>query len=164
MILVGMEAINGKTQAKTRFKKVVVIGIRDLWCGVEMKYVNEVSSLLKITNVPWTPEYLLGVSNLRGNIISLVDTGMLLGRDPCVVKSTTRIVVCKSDGIQTGLLVDSMFEIADVDEAAIDTALTSQGTVRAEYISGEFEYNKRIVTVLNMPGIAEKLRTERCSI
>ena len=141
-----------------------MIGIRDLWCGVEMKYVNEVSSLLKITNVPWTPEYVLGVSNLRGNIISIVDTGAILGRGPCVVNPTTRIVICKADNIQTGLLVDSMFEIADVDDAAIDTAQASRGTVRSDYICGEFEYCKRIVTILNLPGITGKLRADRESV
>lgn len=156
-----MEEIISETQSKTSTKKVVVIGIRDLWCAIAMNHVTEVSSLLKITNVPWTREYVLGVSNLRGNIISIVDTGMVLGRDPCIVKPSTRIVVCKSDNIQTGLLVDSMFEIADVDETDIDTSLTYQGTVRAEFISGEFEYDKRIVTILNIKNIAEKLRIDR---
>lgn len=156
-----MEETISEALSKTSFRKVVVIGVRDLWCAIDMKHVTEVSSLLKITNVPWTAEHVLGVSNLRGNIISIVDVGMILGRDPCVLKSTSRIVVCKAENILTGLLADSMFEILDVDEAAIDATVKARGTAMAEFINGEFEYDKRIVTILNMQSIAGKLRADK---
>ncbi len=140
--------------------KIVIVTIRDHWYGINAEYVSEVSRMLQITNVPWTPGYVAGVVNLRGNIHSTVDIGVILGESPVTLDQTKKIVMCKSEDFSTGMIVDEMYEIIDIDENAIEPAISTLDVIRTEYISGVFELSGSVVSLLNLPRIIEKLKSD----
>ena len=66
------------TQSKTE-KKYVIFAIKDLKFGVPVEQISQITEFDKVFSLPNTPDYVLGVINLRGRIISLVHLGNRLG-------------------------------------------------------------------------------------
>lgn len=95
--------------------------------------VREIAPLARITPVPGAPAAILGVWNLRGDVIAAVDLGLLLGLGGAA--EPTRIVVGEDGGVRAGLVVESVTDVGPLPEALepADSALLSA----AALIDGE---------------------------
>lgn len=87
--------------------------------GIETRFVREVARLVRFTPVPGTPGFVLGVTNLRGEILALFDLRQLLGVDSPGVTDLGRIVVLGDQRREFGLLADAASEILYVPGAAL---------------------------------------------
>ena len=76
--------------------------------AVEVRYAREVVVFDEYTIVPLAPAYLLGVANLRGNIMPVVDVRPLLGMAPAVAGHEVRALVIERDAVKIGLLIDAV--------------------------------------------------------
>lgn len=76
--------------------------------AVEVRYAREVVVFDEYTIVPLAPAYLLGVANLRGNIMPVVDVRPLLGMAPAVAGHEVRALVIERDAVKIGLLIDEV--------------------------------------------------------
>ena len=83
--------------------------------AVEVRHAREVVVLDEYTIVPLAPDHLLGVANLRGDIMPLVDIGPLLGRAPAPAGPEARALVVEREGIRVGLLIDEVLGIESLD-------------------------------------------------
>ena len=104
--------------------------------GVDISSVREIVRGQEITKVPGTPECALGVVNLRGRILSVVDLGHRLGLTPSVVSGGSRILVTHLDGLTVGFLVDTATEVMKLPAEAIEPPPTFTDAVAVEYIEG----------------------------
>lgn len=82
--------------------------------GVETKHVREVVRLADCTPVPGTPSYLLGVTNLRGEILAVVDLRELLGLARGTPTDSSRVVVLGADRPEFGVVADEVDELVAV--------------------------------------------------
>jgi purine-binding chemotaxis protein CheW len=101
--------------------------------GIESRFVREVARLTRFTPVPGTPEFVLGVTNLRGEILALFDLRHLLGIVAEGVTDLGRIVVLGEHRREFGLLADAASEILCVPLASL--AQTETAWARA-YVRG----------------------------
>lgn len=85
--------------------------------------VREVLRYTDIAPVPGAPSYVLGIINLRGNVVTVIDTRARFGIPPAEVTDNTRIMIIESDKHVIGILVDSVAEVADLNTADIDDTL-----------------------------------------
>lgn len=101
----------------------VTFKIGDESFGIEVTRAREILNLTHMTQVPQTPEYMLGVINLRGQVVPVVDMRLRLGitandftQDTCVI-----VVEIQSaeDTVVIGLLVDSVCEVLDILDSQI---------------------------------------------
>jgi len=76
--------------------------------AVEVRYAREVVVFDEYTFVPLAPAYLLGVANLRGSIMPVVDVRPLLGMAPAVAGHEVRALVIERDAVKIGLLIDEV--------------------------------------------------------
>jgi purine-binding chemotaxis protein CheW len=76
--------------------------------AVEVRYAREVVVFDEYTTVPLAPAHLLGVANLRGSIMPVVDVRPLLGMTPAVAGHEVRALVAEHDGIKVALLIDEV--------------------------------------------------------
>lgn len=90
--------------------------------GVEILNVREIIALLPITRVPRTPPALLGVLNLRGKVIPVVDLRVRLGMQKAVDAERPCIIVVFARGLQIGVLVDRVSEVVNVAADDVDEA------------------------------------------
>lgn len=125
--------------------------------SIYSEHITELAPPLPIVNVPWTGQHVLGVANLRGNIISVVDIGFLLSGKKMLRTRDSRIVVCRVGELAAGLLVETISEIIPAGNVNIEPALSTISSEKEQYIEGEFEHRGGIVPLLNMEKVRDRL-------
>jgi purine-binding chemotaxis protein CheW len=112
--------------------------------------VREVDRLPAVASVPHVPPWVLGVVNLRGEVLSAVDLGAFLGLDAPHPGREARILACRVPGMEAGLVVES---IKDIRELSDETLRPPSGPVAhrvARYISGVHDDEDRETLVLDV--------------
>lgn len=87
--------------------------------GISIKYVNEIIDLSQITKVPETQDYLIGLINLRGKIIPVIDVRIRFGKEPLEYNDRTCVIVIDVKSTVIGLIVDAIDEVAAFAENEI---------------------------------------------
>jgi purine-binding chemotaxis protein CheW len=118
--------------------------------GVDIFSVREIVRVQEITKVPGAPEFVMGVINLRGRIISVVDLGLQLGQPPTQVGRNSRILVIQLDGVTLGFLVDAATAVMKVAGEAIEPPPEMMGDIKAEYLDGVAKLEGRLAMLLNL--------------
>ena len=79
--------------------------------GIELQYIIEIVSMEQITVVPSLPRYILGIMNLRGKVVPVIDIRLKLNQEPRPFDEKTCINITQIDEMQVGLIVDSVAEV-----------------------------------------------------
>ena len=104
------------TPVERQTEKYLLFQSDNLLFGVSAAAVVEIINNYAITPLPLVPDYLLGVINLRGQIIPILDIRSLLGRMP---QQNTCIIILQAEDNQIGILVDQVEKMVDVDTSSI---------------------------------------------
>ena len=120
--------------------------------GVDIFVVREIVKAQEITSVPGASDYVLGIINLRGKIISVVDLAQRLGLGKSRIDRTSRILVVDLDGFTVGFLVDAATEVLKLPAESIEAAPEElKGSIHDDYLEGVGKLQDRLVIILN-PG------------
>jgi purine-binding chemotaxis protein CheW len=90
--------------------------------GINVMQVQEVLRLSEIAPVPGAPAYVLGIINLRGNVVTVIDTRTRFGLAPHEPTENSRIIIVEVSGHVIGMLVDCVTEVVYLHQSDIDTA------------------------------------------
>lgn len=104
--------------------------------GINVMQVQEVLRYTEIAPVPGSPDYVLGIINLRGNVVTVIDTRSRFGLEPAEVTDNTRIVIIEAEKQVIGILVDSVAEVVYLKSSDIDTAPNVGTDESARFIQG----------------------------
>ncbi|MFC3095025.1 chemotaxis protein CheW [Alteromonas sediminis] len=104
--------------------------------GINVMQVQEVLRYTEIAPVPGAPDYVLGIINLRGNVVTVIDTRARFGLDSTEITDNTRIVIIESDEQVVGILVDSVAEVVYLRSSEIDSAPNVGTEESAKFIQG----------------------------
>ena len=104
--------------------------------GIKVMQVQEVLRMTEIAPVPGAPHYVLGIINLRGNVVTVVDTRRRFGLPDAEADDETRIVIIEADNNVVGILVDSVAEVVDLKSSEIETAPNVGNDESSKYIQG----------------------------
>ncbi len=122
--------------------------------GVEVHRVREVLEYTKITKVPRTLEFMRGVINLRGSVVPVVDLRLKFGMEEIVPTIDTSIVVMEievgGESVVLGALADSVQEVIDLDESAIEPAPQIGTTINNRFIRGIGKYDEAFIIILDI--------------
>ncbi len=132
--------------------------------GVKIMQVQEINRLEEITSVPKAPEFIDGVTNLRGNVIPVMNIRKLFGREEREKDDRTRIVIVDIAGKKTGLRVDRVNEVLRIPKSDIDdTPPIVAGSDAARFMEGvcKLDGGRRMVMLINVQQIlgADELET-----
>ena len=119
--------------------RVVTFALADERYAVEARYVREVTRLGEHTPVPGAPDFLVGVVNLRGDILAVFDLRKLFDLAPGAVTDMSRILVLGEDRAEFGVLADEAQEVRALRTAELLEAPASVGGVGREYLRGVTE-------------------------
>lgn len=84
--------------------------------GIELCNVIEIISVQPITRVPSLPEYIKGIINLRGKVVPVIDVRVKFNQEERAYDDKTCIIVVTIDGMQVGLIVDSVVEVVSIGD------------------------------------------------
>ena len=90
--------------------------------GINVMQVQEVLRYTEIAPVPGAPSYVLGIINLRGNVVTVIDTRARFGLMGAEVTDNSRIVIIEAEKQVIGILVDSVAEVVYLRSSEIDSA------------------------------------------
>lgn len=141
-----------KTDEMVREEQFVIFTLADTEYAVSIDGVIEVGRPVLVTPVPNVPDWLLGVSNLRGEIISIVDLRTFLGMGQNGIGQTARMMVAKSgkDDFSSGLIVDRVSGIRYLDVEQIEAPKAPIDDQVTPYLQGVYEYDERLLVVLDV--------------
>src|SRR4030043_1616205 len=117
------EDLYEREELKEETLQLIVFRLSKEWYGVEIARVKEVIKVGKITYLPSSPEYIAGIINLRGNILSVTDLKTIFGLPHEEPTEKTRIIAVESGIFQTGLFVDEVTESIEVPVSKIEPSL-----------------------------------------
>lgn len=104
--------------------------------GIKVMQVQEVLRMTEIAPVPGAPHYVLGIINLRGNVVTVIDTRRRFGLGDVEHDDETRIVIVEANNNVVGILVDSVAEVVDLKSSEIETAPNVGNDESSKYIQG----------------------------
>jgi purine-binding chemotaxis protein CheW len=126
--------------------QVVVFKLNDEEFAVETSKVQGINDMMEITKVPKAPQHIMGLINLRGNIISLLNINMLLDTDKNN-SNLSNIIILHMDDEQIGIAVNEVNEVLDIEDSIIEKLDESR---RKPYIKGVINFKDRIVTLIDV--------------
>jgi purine-binding chemotaxis protein CheW len=122
--------------------------------GVDILRVQEIKGWDKITRIPKTENYILGVINLRGTVVPILDLRSRFGLDPIVFGPTTVIIVVhvttKTGQRTVGLVVDAVSEVYSVDLESVKPAPEVCSTVDTMFVKGLVTKAERMLILLDI--------------
>ena len=125
--------------------------------GTAINRIQEIKGWDSVTRVPYTPPYLLGVLNLRGAIVPVIDLRLLFGLASVPYDAATVIVVVRVPGERgertVGVVVDAVNEVHHVSVAQIRPAPDLPGAVGRTYIDGMVQVGDRLMMLLDIDGL-----------
>lgn len=114
----------------------VTFRLEDEIYGINVMQVQEVLRVTEIAPVPGAPHYVLGIINLRGNVVTVIDTRERLGLGSKEMDESTRIVIIEADKLVVGILVDAVAEVVDLRSSEIESAPSVGNDESSKYIQG----------------------------
>lgn len=118
--------------------------------GINVMQVQEVLRYTEIAPVPGAPEYVLGIINLRGNVVTVVDTRNRFGLAPGEISEQTRIVIIEADKHVIGILVDAVAEVVYLRQSEIETAPNVGNEESAKFIQGVCHKNDELLILVDL--------------
>jgi len=148
-----------------RIEQLVTIRVEDEHFGIPIMRVYEIIAVPKLTRIARAPESIVGVINLRGQIIPVIDLRALFAMPAGTADKRQRIVVTQSQGKVIGLLVDAVTEVLRIQGGELEPMPDAIRTGLTEYADSIYKMPDRIIVLLNMdrlldPGTMDYVRDE----
>lgn len=136
--------------------QLVTFRLQDETYGIDVMQVQEVLRVSEIAPVPGAPSFVLGIINLRGNVVTVIDTRTRFGLPPAERDDASRIVIIESDQQVVGMLVDSVAEVVELRQSQIDAVPSIGSEESSRYIHGVASRDDDLLIVVDL----NKLLTE----
>ncbi|AUI86657.1 chemotaxis protein CheW [Vibrio azureus] len=118
--------------------------------GINVMQVREVLRYTEIAPVPGAPDYVLGIINLRGSVVTVIDTRSRFGLMEGEVTDNTRIIVIESERQVIGILVDSVAEVVYLRSSEIDTTPSVGTDESAKFIQGVSNRDGKLLILVDL--------------
>lgn len=130
--------------------QLVVFELANEHFGVDIAAVEGIIKLQNITRMPQSPDFVEGVTNLRGNVLPVIDLRKRFGLIHQESTKDTRIVTVDMEGTKVGMIVDAVSEVLRVPEEAIEPPPPMVTSVDTSYIQGIAKINDHLVILLDL--------------
>lgn len=124
--------------------------------GVNVMQVQEVLRYTEIASVPGAPFYVLGIINLRGKVVAVIDARRRFGLSDGEETDQRRIIVIEAETHVIGILVDSVAEVVYLRKSEIEVAPNMGNSENTRFVQGVCHKNNELLILIEL----EKLLTE----
>lgn len=131
--------------------ELVTFYIGNALCGINITDIQEINKqTTNLTWVPKSPDYVIGVLNLRGMIVTIIDLGTKLGFPALQVGKTSRNIIVHFGEELVGILVDRVSEVLSADSDEIEPAPANLGGLQGKYFSGVLKTDDYLIGILDI--------------
>lgn len=145
-----MEVVNKAVDSK----QYIVVKIGNEQYGINIKYIDNIVRMQRITRVPKAQHYFKGVINLRGEIIPVMSLRLKFGLEADVNTSAIRIIIIKLDAQSpVGIIVDEVKEVVTLEDENIENVNNSAVEDKNGYLIGIGKHNDELISLLNITNV-----------
>ena len=149
-----MNAIANAVEQDSSLQQMLTFCLENENYGVDIQRVQEIRGWSSVTQIPEAPHHVLGVQNLRGTIVPIIDLRARIGMPSVAPTATTVIIVLSVEGTQGaklfGIVVDRVSDVTNVSEAALRPVPTMGSAASAEYLRGLFSHGDNMILLLDI--------------
>ena len=123
----------------SKLTDVVEFRIANGYYAIDVQIAREIVEMMEITPIPRSPDYITGVTNLRGEVTNIINISKLIGLPESVASETQRIIVLMpeaSHGANVGIIVDDVRSVMQVDEKDVEALGEGLSSDVTEYVKG----------------------------
>lgn len=124
--------------------------------GINVMQVQEVLRYTEIAPVPGAPHYVIGIINLRGKVVTVIDTCKRFGLPAMEVSDSTRIVIIEANQQVIGILVDSVAEVVYLKASEIEIAPNVGNEESAKFIQGVTHREGELLILVDLNKLLEE--------
>lgn len=153
------QAQDEETSLETR--SLLLFSLGEEWYAFPIEGVREIYNEYLVTRIPRTPEFILGVVNVRGEIISVTDLGTMI-RVPSrtqrdVNGALPSAIIVANDHCVSAVVVDEIGDIVEVPNDAVEPALSTLEKSQAEFVAGSIYVDERLIGIVNLDKVLEPI-------
>lgn len=127
--------------------------------GIDIKYIDNIVKMQRITRVPKAQPYFYGVINIRGEIIPVMSLRIKFGKEPDEFTKKTRILIVKPEQqAPVGFIVDEVKEVINLGDEDIDHSANNNDS--GSYIFGVGKHSKGLISLLNVLSVITEKEKE----
>lgn len=145
-------------QADTRSQNVsqyLAFLLDDEEYALDIKQISEIIKVREFTEIPRSPEYILGIISLRGVVVPVFDLRCRLNLGAAEITANSRIVVCQSGDLTVGLLVDNINQVVNLDKDEVEPPPGVLSGLDREMVLGIGRYQERMVILLQLKHVLD---------
>jgi purine-binding chemotaxis protein CheW len=143
---------NAREQASRQY---LAFHLGDEEYALDIRRISEIIKVREFTDIPRSPEFIMGIISLRGVVVPVFDLRQRLNLGVSEITPTTRIVVCQLDEVSVGLLVDSINQVVNLIDEEIEPPPGVLSGLDREMITGIGRYQGRMIILLNLKSVLD---------
>ena len=120
----------------TLSNKYLIFFLDNQQYAIAIQYVVDIINVQPVTRVPSCPEFVCGITNLRGKVIPIIDVRLRFGKPPQEYTDRTCIIVVELGDISVGMIIDSVSEVITIEDEAISPPPSFTGSLDTRFIEG----------------------------
>ena len=129
--------------------QIVVFKLGEEEYGMDIMKVQEIIRPPQTTKLPGAPAHEIGVCNLRGKIVPIIDLRSRFGLEKSENNEDTRVIIKKHDNQYQGLIVDGVNEVLKIGSDCLESVGDVSRTVENQFITGIARIGERLIIILN---------------
>ncbi|MCW7752418.1 chemotaxis protein CheW [Desulfobotulus sp. H1] len=145
-----------KNTSENGILELATFYIGDALCGIDILRIQEINKQTEVTTVPQAAEYVQGVLNLRGRIVTIIDLGIKLGLSSIEPGKDNRTIIVDFKDEQIGLLVDSISDVLVAEASRIEPPPSNIGGVQGRFFHGVFKTEKKLIGLLDINAVLDE--------
>lgn len=138
----------------------IVIRLGDEQYGINIGYVDNIVRMQRITRVPKSQPYYVGVINLRGEVVPVMSLRRRFELEDKEYSGATRIIILKlEDQSLVGVIVDEVREVVNLDPDTVETPSFKLDEKNAAYLAGIGKNGENLISLLNIENVVGETKT-----
>jgi purine-binding chemotaxis protein CheW len=124
--------------------------LEDILFGIDILRVQEIIKVLDITKVYHAPDYIVGIINLRGKIVTIIDLGGKIDFSLSKINEESRIMIVDKDNEYVGLLVDRVSDVINAKRNKMMPSPLNIKGAQGRFFEGVYKSSSHLITILNV--------------
>ncbi len=135
--------------------QLVVFELANEFYGINIAVVESIIKMQAITQLPQTPAYLKGVTNLRGTVLPVIDLRNRFGLDAQKDTRQTRIIIVTMGNIKVGMMVDGVSEVLRISDESVEPLPPMINSVNSVFLKGIARLEDRLIILLEVEKVLD---------
>jgi len=149
--------MNGTANAvKVRSLELATFYVGKALCGIDILNIQEINKHFEVTTVPQAADYVVGVLNLRGRIVTILDLGKKLGLSQIEEDKNNRNIIVRSQDEHIGLMVDSISDVVTADTDRIESSPSNINGLKGKYFQGVLKTETSLIGILDIEEVLKE--------